>query len=319
MKKKLLFLLALLAVLLTGCGRQTQTKVIPISSLSPSSTLQSSQEPSSQEGDESAAQPTPYQRIDETGSTLATRINPPEGYTRVFAQDGSFTAFLRQYPLAESGAEVLLYNGETRQDAGAAAVLNITLSDKNHEGPAGAMARLLSEYHYTAARYSAISFTLGAQFDFGFERWSEGKLLSVDGNSVKWESGGETGTSAENFTAYLNTLFRYISVDTLKKDLTLIEDPDATPIQVGDIFIGEDANGKAVCAMVADLATNDVTGKQIMLLIEGGAPAQQAHVMENGGDEELSPWYDCSFELTLKTPDASYDIEQRYRPKALDG
>ena len=64
---------------------------------------------------------------------------------------------------------------------------------------------------------------------------------------MKWESGGETGTSAENFTAYLNTLFRYISVDTLKKDLTLIEDPDATPIQVGDIFIGEDANGTAVC------------------------------------------------------------------------
>ena len=43
MKRKLLSLLALLAVLLTGCGRQTQTKVIPISSLSPSATLQSSQ------------------------------------------------------------------------------------------------------------------------------------------------------------------------------------------------------------------------------------------------------------------------------------
>ncbi len=318
MKKACILCLTLL-LLLTGCSRRNQTRVIPIATLSPTRPPVETPAP----GDDQITAPEESAGTDEQTPTvdensLSGRFAPPEGYSRQFAQDSSFATFLRQYPLAEEGAAVKLYNGETRSDAGAAAVLNITLSDKNHEGPAGAMARLLAEYFYSAARYSSISFTLGAQFDFGFERWSEGKLLEVDGNTVRWKDGGNEGTSAENFTAYLNALFRYISVDTLKKDLEQITDPDGTPIQVGDIFIGEDSQQRASCAMVADIAVDDVSGKTVMLLIEGGAPAQQAHVMENGTDAALSPWYACDFEHTLTTPDAKYDIEQRYRPKALN-
>lgn len=321
MKKCICICLALFMLLLAGCQKKSQLKVIPIASLSPSATAQQSTEiPPTQPADQTPETTAPTEPVVSQTydpDTIAGRFDPPEGYSRVFTQEGSFSAFLRQYPLAEEGAKVRLYNGETRADAGAAAVLNITLSSKNHEGPAGAMARLLAEYQYSAARYSAVRFTLGAQFDFSFDIYSEGKKLKVDGNSVKWESGGNEGVDSENFTAYLNTLFRYISVDSLKKDLTHIEDPDTDEIQPGDIFIGKDGDGKPICAMVADIAVNDVSGEKVMLLIEGGAPAQQAHIMENGANTALSPWYSCSFEMKFSTPDAQYDIEQRYRPKML--
>ena len=52
--------------------------------------------------------------------TVATRINPPEGYTRVYAAEDSLGTFLRNYAVRADGAQVLYYNGEIREDAQAA-------------------------------------------------------------------------------------------------------------------------------------------------------------------------------------------------------
>lgn len=313
--KRMLAVLLIALLIISGCSYKP--KVIPIETLSPTN-MPGAQTPPpggadpAQTGD-IPSQPTPYQREVESGMTLAERFNPPEGYSRNYAADGSMTAFLRGYALKAAGAELKKHDGSTRTDAGEAAVLQVSLSDKNHEGPAGAMARLIAEYFYHESRYEKISFTLGSQFDFNFDRWSEGKLLSVNGNSIKYVSGGTSGTGADNFDKFLQVLFHYISVDTLKKDMTLVADPDTDAIRVGDIFIGADSAGKTACAMVVDLSTDDVTGKQIMLLAQGGAPAQELHIVKNTGNADLSPWYDCGFAMELKTPDATYDIESRYR------
>ena len=52
-----------------------------------------------------------------------------------------------------------------------------------------------------------------------------------------------------------------------------------------------------------------------MLLVQGGTPAQQLHVVENPTDEALSPWFPCNFSADLRTPDVTVAIENRYRYK----
>jgi hypothetical protein len=300
-----------IVLLLAGCVYSP--KIIEINSLTPSSQLAEETPPLDSGAPDESPSPSPPPG----GDTMVERLLPSAGYVRIGAPAESFQSFLRNYPLKPSGSPVLLHDGSERADAGAAAVLKVNLGQKNHEGPAGAVLRLVSEYLFEQSRFSRISFTLGAQFDFSFDTWAEGKILQVDGNSIKWVSGGNSSSGRENFTQYLQMLFRYVSIDTLKKDMSLIADGEISPIEVGDIFLGTDASGKPICVMVADLASAGAGGGRIMLLMEGGLPAQEAHIVQNPVDSALSPWYACENTGKLQTPGAEIDLGQRYRLKAL--
>lgn len=313
MKKRLFCaLLAALLLLLAGCARGT--KIVPIETLSPVQTQASIFTPApTQTAQVQTDEPLVVARIEESGMSIGTRVNPPMGYTRIYAAEGSFSDFLRKYPVRVAGAEVMRHDGTARQDAQAAAVLDVTLGKKNHEGPAGAIARLIAEYLYAQERYSDLSFTIGKSFDFSFDRWRQGKVLKSSGSQLEWTDGGQDSNGEENFKAYLSTLFVYISMSTLQKDLVKIEDVDAEEIQVGDIFIAKNSEGREHAVMVADLCNNDETGERLMLLVQGGTPAQQLHIVDNPSDASIAPWYPCGFASELSTPDLTLDIEKRYR------
>lgn len=315
MKKRALCLMAALLLLLTGCARGP--KIIPIESLSPVQTAANVYTPvPSQVNPTATPEPIVVPRIEESGMSLASRINPPMGYSRIFETEDSFASFMRKYPLKMAGAPVMLYNEEERTDANAAAVLDIALGKKNHEGPAGAVARLFAEYLFEEQEYDEISFTLGRGFDFTFDKWRQGKKLKADGNNLSWVNGGEDSNGEDNFKAYLTTLFVYISMSSLSSDLERV-DVDSQPIAVGDVFIGENEAGKEIAMMVADICQNDETGERMMLLVQGGSPAQQLHVVDNPYDASIAPWYSCEFDTTLRTPEVDADIEDRYRFKAF--
>ena len=314
MKRALSLVLAVM-LLLTGCA--SGPKIVPIESLSPAQTAANVYTPVPSQ----AATPTPapivVARIEESGMSIGTRINPPMGYTRTFESEESFGTFMRKYPVRMAGAQVMRYDETAREDATAAAVLDVSLGKKNHEGPAGAAARLYAEYFFSIQEFDEISFTIGRGFAFTFDKWRKGKKLYVKNNDISWVDGGEDSNGKDNFRAYLSTLFAYISMTTLKKDMQRIEDVDGTSIAVGDVFIGENAEGKEIAVMVADLCINDETGERMMLLVQGGSPAQQLHVVDNLYDASVAPWYSCEFDTTLKTPDVELDIEDRYRLKGL--
>ena len=209
----------------------------------------------------------------------------------------------------------MLYDGTERTDAQAAAVLDIVLGKKNHEGPAGSAARLLSEYLYSVGNYKDISFRIGSKFSFSFDKWRKGNKLNDKADG--WVGGGRDSNDEDNFKSYLTTLFVYISMSSLEGDIQKIEDVDSDEIQVGDLFIGTNTAGKKTCLMVADLCQDDLTGERLMLLVQGGAPAQQAHIVANPTDAQLSPWYPCNFSNEMKTPDVTVKVESRYRFKCL--
>lgn len=316
MKKTVLCLLLAAVTLLTACSGGT--RIVPIETLSPSQTQANVYSPMpTQTAVAETDAPLVVARIEESGMSIGTRINPPMGYSRIFAAENSFASFMRKYPVKMAGAQVMQYDETARTDAQAAAVLDVVLGKKNHEGPAGAVARLIAEYYYDQEDYSAISFTIGNGFDFTFNKWRKGNKLKSSGNQLEWVSGGEDSNSEDNFKSYLSTLFVYISMSTLQKDLQKVEDVDADEIQVGDLYLAQNSDGKSMAVMVADICQNDETGERLMLLVQGGTPAQQLHIVDNPNDSSIAPWYPCGFTSELNTPDAVLDIEQRYRFKEM--
>ena len=146
MKRKLLCaLLAALMLLAAGCSGGA--KIVPIDTLSPAQTQANVYTPApTQTAQVQADEPLVVARIEESGMSIGTRINPPMGYTRDYAAEGSFSAFLRKYPVRVAGADVMLYDGTARQDAQAAAVLDVTLGKKNQYGTLDEVLSLCAPY-----------------------------------------------------------------------------------------------------------------------------------------------------------------------------
>ncbi len=303
-----------LTLMLTACSKGTST-IVPIESLSPVSTSAGVYTPAPSPEVTPTPLPVVVARIEESGMTIGSRINPPMGCTREYAAPGSFSAFLRAYSVKGASASVLYYDGTKREDAKAAAVLDVSLGKKNHEGPAGAIARLYAEYFYAQEEFHKVAFSIGNKITFSFEKWRKGYRLNSKGTD--WVSGGKESNGEENFNNYLSSLMVYISSDNLKSDCTKIEDVDSDEIRVGDLFIGSDKDGKTRILMVADICRNDETGEKLMLLVQGGSPAQTLHIVENPTDSNLSPWYSCAFTNQLVTPDLTVNIEDRYRFRFL--
>ena len=116
--------------------------------------------------------------------------------------------------------------------------------------------------------------------------------------------GGDISDGEENFRKYLDTLFTYATVRTLKGDLKA-KDKEAQ-VEIGDILMDENASS---CAIIVDLAV-DAEGNVVYILASGGSTAQQMSVLKNPSQQDLSPWYVHS--PTVSTPNMVFPTETRY-------
>ena len=100
MKRRIYILLclALVMLLIQGCGKETKHKEVK---------------------KEKKVEKVEKQIIIPTGNTLETRIDTPENYTREQVEEKSLGAFLRNYEMKDDGSQVKLYDGtyKKNQDA----------------------------------------------------------------------------------------------------------------------------------------------------------------------------------------------------------
>ena len=258
----------------------------------------------------------PYFIINESGSTIEERFNPPKGYERVETEKGSFGEFLRTYPLKDYGEKALLFSGAYNDDAATLGVLRQTYEISQNQQCADTAIMLYGEYLYTNGRFSEIVFNFSSGFKCDFLSWAEGKRPVVNGRNVTWTD--KTGTdgvkandySAENFVAYLKKVYEYANTDSLVMQYSKKSFDSLAP---GDIFvataselrkqaesISEDAvnsvsYGHAV--IVADVAVNEA-GEKVFLLIEGTTPATECAVVE-APDEDMVCWFRLSSDGTF--------------------
>ena len=249
-KKLLLFAVpAIIALILfTACGDEPEPTPIP--------------EPT----------PTPIP-INEAGMTVKDRFVPPDGYTRVVCDEGTFGAYIQNFKLKEYGVQPLYYNGNTNGSAGG--LIGVFDQDvTQYQQCADSCMRLWAEYNFENGRYDRISFDFVNGFKCDYSRWAEGYRVKVTGNNCEWVKKAEADYSYESLTEYLEFVYLYANTESLQGQLLEVGLGD---VQVGDVFVitayqMDSSLGHAV--FVADMCENE-NGDRLYLIFEGTTPASQ--------------------------------------------
>ena len=240
--------------------------------------------------------------------TIESRFDAPSGFKRPVGATGSFSAYLHSLRLKPADAQVHLFDGELKgcQDAHAA-VIDMSVGDKDLQQCADAVMRLRAEFLFSADRKEEITFNFTSGFKAPFSRWMKGERIRVRGNDCSWVSGGKTGASHDDLLAYLQVVFSYAGTVSLSKELI---DCANTPVRPGDVFIQGGHPGHAV--IVVDMARSE-NGEQVCMLAQSYMPAQEIHVLKNLEDPDLSPWFKLNDGEELVTPEWTFGWEQRKR------
>lgn len=226
-----------------------------------------------------------YTYINSSGTTIETRIKPPQGYKRVEASPDTFLHFLRNLELKDHDSPVILYNGNEKSNQKAqAAVFGFDIGDKDLQQCADSIIRVYSEYYWSSGQYEKIKFHLTNGFLMDYENWRNGKRIKVDGNNVSWVDSAAYDDSYENFRNYLTSVMIYAGTQSLDNESTLI---DLSELRQGDMLLIGGSPGH--CVLVVDLV-QDENGDTCYLLAQGYMPAQDFHVLKNPNKEDC-PWY----------------------------
>lgn len=257
------------------------------------------------------AKPTPGVVLDviiPTEKTIATRFNPPSGYTRTSLTQGSFGEYLRNFELREHLTKPLVYDSATKTQVSndtlpAVSVLALDLINKTDlQGAANSMIRLYAEYLYGQNRFNDISFNLLTTpvFKCDFKTWSEGGRLIQENNSVSWciEHGShcthkdvDTGTAYGVFKYYLQNVMLRSNTSSLPSNMNPVQLNEVT---VGDVILHTDSN---VPEIIVDMAV-DSSGNKICILARGNTPASEIYIVRNESNADLNPWHDLNKLLT---------------------
>lgn len=244
---------------------------------------------------------TPYAFYNETGTTIATRINPPEGYTRT--QGNAYEEFIRNQELMPHGSPVLLYDGsEKRNQSVHAAVLSIDVGERDRQQCADAALRLRCEFLFSTGQYDRINYHLTNGDEFPYTKYRDGYRLKVEGNDASLIRSEGADDSYTAFRKYCDILFAYAGTISVEKESAAISKEE---MRIGDIFVQGGSPGH--CVIVMDMCEN-AGGDRLFLLGQSYMPAQQIHILKNPAAD--SPWYSVAeLSYPFSTPEWTFDAE----------
>ncbi len=245
-----------------------------------------------------AVQDTINPPIQSFSKTIAERISPPEGYTRIKLEPSSFGEYLRTLNLKPKGTEVLYYNGATKHNNDVyVAVIDLPIGNKDLHQCADAVMRLRAEYFWNNGEYDKIYFNFTNGFRVDYSEWIKGHRIVVNGNKTYWNNRKAPANTYKDFWNYMELIFMYAGTASLEKELKPLN--NNTP-QIGDVIIKGGHPGHAV--IIVDQAFNSQTGKYVYLLAQSYMPAQEIQLLKNPSDTRLSPWYDLDTPI-INTPE----------------
>jgi len=252
------------------------------------------------------------QLIHPSGTSLKTRISPPDGFSRTKESTKSFAEYLRNLPLKPHGAEVKLFDGRTKPNRNVyVAVVDMKIGKKDLHQCADAVMRLRAEYLWKQGLYEDIHFNLTNGFRVDYSEWMKGKRIAVNGNKTSWVEKAAPSNTYQTFWQYMELVFSYAGTLSLSKELAPVKLDD---MEIGDVFIYGGSPGHAV--LVVDIAQNPENNEKIFLLAQSYMPAQETQILNNPNNRALSPWYSLDdIDDELKTPEWTFDVDELMRFK----
>jgi len=243
-------------------------------------------------------------------NNLINRISTPSGFERLQAPTNSFADWLRHLPLKPGKPDVMLYNGEPKNNQSAHfAVLNIDVGKEDLQQCADAVMRLQSEYHYSIQEYEKIHFNFTSGHEALYSKWKEGYRPKINGSKVTWTKSAEPSNTYKIFRSYLRQVFMYAGSSSLSKELTPVSLAD---LKIGDIFIRGGFPGHAV--IILDVAINTMTKEKQFVLAQSYMPAQDIHILLNPATQN-APWFSLPEGSLLVTPEWTFERSELKRFK----
>ena len=216
------------------------------------------------------------------GMTVQSRINTPEGYTRINVGEGSFGEYLREYPVLPNGVKLPVYDGTTMSPFDAAAIFDISLGDEGYQQCADSIIRLYSDYYYENGQYDKISFQFSNGDVCDYERWRDGKRMFVLGDFSVEIPMAFYDDSEQQYRNYLKEVMNYAGTISLQNESRVIP---LEELRIGD-FICSDSH----VVMIVDIAEND-KGEKCYLIGQSFIPAVCFHIVANRNGDEASAWF----------------------------
>lgn len=224
------------------------------------------------------------QSLDPEGTTVQTRIIPPEGYERVSVDEGSFGAYLREYPLLPDDTRIPVFDGTTKSSNNAAAVFDISVGDEGYQQCADSIIRLYSDYFYENKQYDKISFEFSNGDVCDYNRWRKGKRMLVLGDFSCEIPAGFADDSEQGYRNYLKMVMNYAGTISMQNESQVISFDE---LRIGDIICNDDH-----VVMIVDEAINE-NGEKCFLIGQSYIPAVCFHIVYNIDIHgmQVSPWY----------------------------
>ncbi|WP_458628932.1 DUF4846 domain-containing protein [Winogradskyella sp. PC D3.3] len=224
--------------------------------------------------------------VNKDSLTISSRVNVPEGYTRVDYAKGSFEAYLRHYKLKAFGSKIINYDDTSYfWQGGHIGILEVPVPKNGLQQCADALIRIRSEYLWDNNRKDEIGFNFTSGHYCSWTKYAEGYRPKINGNKVTFHKTARANTSKDNFYKYLNLIYMYSGTLSLYNEL---ESVAAKDLKIGDMLIKGGSPGHIV--MIADEVINE-SGEKLFLLFQGNTPAQSVHLVKNLENSTLSPWY----------------------------
>ncbi|MCP3103986.1 DUF4846 domain-containing protein [Myxococcus sp. K15C18031901] len=217
---------------------------------------------------------------------LSAAIPPPEGFTRVAVEAGSFGAWLRGLPLRAPETPVLHFRGGevlAGDDARLAAVAELDIGTANLQQCADSIIRLHAEWLWSSNQRDLIAYRFTSGHLASWPKYAEGDRPRIAGSKVTWVRSAQADASRKAFRAYLDQVFTYAGTLSLEGAKGR---PSREQVRPGDFFVLGGSPGHAV--LVLDVAT-DTAGARVALLGQGFMPAQDFQVLASGAGS--SPWF----------------------------
>ncbi|MEM9077038.1 MAG: DUF4846 domain-containing protein [Bacteroidota bacterium] len=249
--------------------------------------------------------------VNQDSLSIVSRVNLPEGYTRVVYPKGSFEEYLRNYKLKPYGSKIINYDGsEYFWQYGHIGILEVPVPDNGLQQCADALIRIRSEYLWETDRKEEIGFNFTSGDYCSWDAYASGYRPEIDGNKVSFHQTALTDDSETNFYKYLNLIYTYSGTLSLYHELPRIE--DEKDLKIGDMLIKGGSPGHIV--MICDEAINP-EGEKLFLLFQGNTPAQNVHLVKNLEDSSISPWYKLKKDTVIPVSNYTFQSSKFVRFK----
>lgn len=222
--------------------------------------------------------------------TLDARLAPPDGFTRVALERGSFGAWLRGLPLAAAGTPVTSFRGGVVLPAdheNLAAVVALDIGHADLQQCADSVIRLHAEWSWQRGgdARAKLAYRAASGTELPLARWLAGDRVGVKdgGRAIEWLPGQARASNDHTaFRAYLDAVFAWANTVSLARDATPSSIEALAP---GAFVVMPGGPGHAV--LVLDVATRE-DGTRALLLGQGFMPAQSFQVLR---PSRASAWF----------------------------